>query len=142
MLKYGGQTGSATPLMWAHAEYIKLLRSASDGRIYDLIDEVRDRYIKPGRKPSRLRVWKANHHAKSVAPGDRLRVQASQPFTMHWSIDEWQHVNDTGSISTPIGFEYVDLDIGASQTAPVRFTFNWRQTGSWEGRDYTVTIAR
>ncbi|HZC46499.1 MAG TPA: glycoside hydrolase family 15 protein, partial [Candidatus Acidoferrum sp.] len=76
MLKYGGQTGSATPLMWAHAEYIKLLRSTSDGRIFDLIDEVRDHYMKPGRKPSSLRVWKANHHVKSVAPGDRLRIQA------------------------------------------------------------------
>jgi glucoamylase len=141
LLKYGNQTGAATPLMWAHAEYIKLLRSTCDGRIFDMIDEVRDRYMKPGRKPSRLIVWKANRRVKSVAPGDRLRIQSKQAFTLHWSSDEWQHVNDTGSIATPLGFEYVDLDIAADARAPIRFTFNWRENRNWEGRDYAVTIA-
>jgi glucoamylase len=141
MLAYGGQTGSATPLMWAHAEYIKLLRSSADGRVFDVLDEVRDRYQKPGRKPSRLRVWKPNRHLRSVARGDRLRIQATGRFMLHWSNDEWRHVNDTVSISTPIGFDYVDIDIGAGQTAPIRFTFNWRETDRWEGRDYAVAIA-
>jgi glucoamylase len=142
LLKYGYQTGSATPLMWAHAEYIKLLRSASDGRVFDAIDEVRNRYLKPGRKPSRMQVWKSNRHIHSVSPGDRLRIQASRPFTLHWTNDEWQHANDTASNSTPIGFDYVDIDIGASDQAPVRFTFNWHETGEWEGRDYSVEITR
>jgi glucoamylase len=141
LLRYGYQTGSATPLMWAHAEYLKLLRSASDARVFDLIDEVKDRYLKLGRKPSRLRVWKSNRHVKSVAPGDRLRIQATGPFMLHWSRDEWRHFNDIGSNSTPIGFDYVDIDIGAGDRAPVRFTFNWRETQNWEGRDYAVAIA-
>jgi glucoamylase len=141
LLKHGHQTGSATPLMWAHAEYIKLLRSASDSRVFDMIDEVKDRYLEPGRRPSRLRVWKSNRRVKSVSPGDRLRIQATEPFTLHWSNDEWRHANDTGSTSTPIGFDYVDLDIGANDRAPVRFTFNWRATRNWEGRDYAVAIA-
>ena len=141
LLKFGGQTGSATPLMWAHAEYIKLLRSTRDGRVFDMVEEVRDRYMKPGRKPSRLRVWKSDRHVRSVSAGDRLRIQATHPFTLHWSNDEWQHVNDTGSTSTPIGFEYVDIDAGASAKAPIRFTCKWRETGAWEGRDYAVAIA-
>ena len=41
----GRPTGSAMPLMWAHAEYIKLLRSVSDGRVFDLIPEVAHRYL-------------------------------------------------------------------------------------------------
>ena len=44
----GRPTGSAMPLMWAHAEYIKLLRSVSDGHVFDLIPEVA-RPV-PGRK--------------------------------------------------------------------------------------------
>jgi glucoamylase len=142
LLKFGGQTGSATPLMWAHAEYIKLLRSTSDGKVFDTIPEVCDRYLKRGRKPSRLRVWKSNRRVASVLAGDRLRIQAIEPFTLHWSNDEWQHVNDTGSTSTPLGFEYVDLDIAGNARAPIRFTFNWRQSRKWEGRDYAVAIAR
>ena len=35
-MSLGKPTGSAMPLMWAHAEYIKLLRSASDGKVYDV----------------------------------------------------------------------------------------------------------
>ena len=36
----GRPTGAAMPLMWAHAEYIKLLRSKQDGKIFDSIPEV------------------------------------------------------------------------------------------------------
>ena len=39
----GRPTGSAMPLAWAHAEYIKLVRLAADGRVFDLIPEVADR---------------------------------------------------------------------------------------------------
>src|SRR5258708_12762853 len=102
LLKYGGQTGSATPLMWAHAEYIKLLRSASDGRVFDLIDEVRDRYMKAGRKPSRLMVWKSNRRVQSVSPGDRLRTQAPAPFTLLCSTAQCRHITHTAHISLPI----------------------------------------
>ncbi len=142
LLKFGYQTGSATPLMWAHAEYVKLLRSAMDEHVFDTIDEVQDRYMRIGRKPSRLNLWKFNRHVKSVSPGDRLRILATAPFMLHRSNDEWQHFIDSGSTSTPLGFEYVDIDIGASDTAPIRFTFKWRETDSWEGRDYAVAIAK
>ena len=120
----------------------QVVRSASDARVFDLIDEVKDRDPEARTKaepPSRLEI---DRRVKSVSPGDRLRIQATQPFTLHWLNDEWQHVNDIGSISTPIGFDYVDLDIGADDRAPVRFTFNWRETRNWEGRDYAVAIAR
>src|SRR5664279_4634401 len=36
-------TEGAMPLMWAHAEYIKLLRSVRDARVSDLIPEVPSR---------------------------------------------------------------------------------------------------
>src|SRR5262249_35913863 len=40
----GGPTGSAIPLAWAHAEYIKLVRSVSDQRVFDRLDVVANRY--------------------------------------------------------------------------------------------------
>ncbi len=40
----GEPAGSAVPLVWAHAEYLKLLRSALDGRVFDRIDPVYERY--------------------------------------------------------------------------------------------------
>jgi glucoamylase len=35
-------TGSATPLVWAHAEYLKLRRSIHDGRVFDLPAELEE----------------------------------------------------------------------------------------------------
>ncbi len=101
-LYFGKPTGAAMPLMWAHAEYLKLLRSVSDGAVFDLIPEVADRYLyNNGRK--NLEVWKHNRQVQSVADGTVLRVQAMDPFTLHWSNDEWQTVNDTHSQTTAIG---------------------------------------
>ncbi len=142
LLKYGYQTGSATPLMWAHAEYIKLLRSTADGQAFDLIPEVAERYQNRARTPSRLKVWKFNRHIRTITREERMRVQASDPFTLHWTRDEWQHANDTVSTPTPIGFEYVDIDPAADAPgqAPIRFTFRWRANDRWEGRDYAVEI--
>jgi glucoamylase len=34
-LYHGGPTGSAAPLGWAHAEYVKLCRSLAEGRVFD-----------------------------------------------------------------------------------------------------------
>ena len=44
-MRLGEPTGSAMPLMWAHAEYVKLLRSAADGKVFDQIPEVAERYL-------------------------------------------------------------------------------------------------
>ena len=45
-LFFGKPSGSAMPLVWAHAEYVKLLRSLSDGRIFDMPPQTAQRYIK------------------------------------------------------------------------------------------------
>ncbi len=140
LLFYGHQTGSATPLMWAHAEYIKLLRSVADGKVFDFIPAVAARYIE-GSKPRRIELWKDNRHPKSVRAGSLLRIQAKDPFILHWTRDDWRTVIDTASKMTPLGFTHVDIDLAADQTLPIRFTFRWRDPEHWEGRDYTIAIA-
>lgn len=137
----GRPTGSAMPLMWAHAEYIKLLRSVYDGQVFDLIPEVKDRYIvnRKGCKP--LEIWKPNRQVCQVKAGYTLRIQAPASFLLHWSRDDWQTVKDTPSSFTALGIEYVDIPVPRSQSAPIRFTFFWTETGRWEGRDYEVAAS-
>ncbi len=137
----GRPTGSAMPLMWAHAEYIKLLRSVSDGKVSDLIADVAKRYL-GGRAGRQLfEVWKFTRQVRSVQRGYVLRIQAQAAFRLHWSGDEWQSVKDTSSSGTTLGVEFVDLPILAAQSAPIRFTFFWAASGSWEGRDYMVSVS-
>ena len=40
----GGATGSARPLVWAHAEFVKLCRSIQDGRVFDQPRQTVERY--------------------------------------------------------------------------------------------------
>ncbi|HYB92290.1 MAG TPA: glycoside hydrolase family 15 protein [Candidatus Binataceae bacterium] len=140
LLYLGCQTGSATPLMWAHAEYIKLLRSVADGRVFDLIPEVAERYLRPRRRQT-VEVWKMmRHRVRAIRAPARLRIQSHRPFSLHWTKDEWQHAADTMSTPTPIAIDYVDIQVGAADRAPIRFTFRWRDTGEWEGRDFAVEV--
>lgn len=42
----GQNTDSATPLAWTHAEYLKLLRSLADRKVWDSYEPVEDRYAR------------------------------------------------------------------------------------------------
>jgi glucoamylase len=136
----GRPTGSAMPLMWAHAEYIKLLRSVSDGHVFDLIPEVANRYLGDREACQLFEIWKPNRQASVVKKGYTLRVQVPAPFRLHWTSDEWRSVRDTRSRATALGIEFVDIPIPAAQQAPIRFTFFWPESNSWEGRDYIVEV--
>ena len=137
----GRPTGSAMPLMWAHAEYIKLLRSVRDGKLSDLIVDVADRYL-GGRADRQLfEVWKFTRQVRSVKRGYSLRIQVPASFRLRWSSDEWRTVNDTPSSATTLGVDFVDIPILAAQRMPIRFTFFWTAGESWEGRDYLVSVA-
>ena len=127
------------PLMWAHAEYVRLLRSVADGRVFDLIPIVADRYLKRrGRKD--LEVWKPVRQVGEVIAGQVLRIQAPESFRLHWTDDGWATARDTPSTSTGIGIEFADIAIHDDQSAPVQFTFFWIARNSWEGHNYAVRI--
>ncbi len=134
----GRPTGSAMPLMWAHAEYIKLLRSAMDSQVFDRIPAVVDRYL--SERSKLLEIWKPSRQPRTVKRGFILRVQAPPPFRLHWSGDEWRTTKDTPSLQTGLGIEFVDIPISTNQQGPIRFTFYWTSSDRWEGRDYLVEV--
>lgn len=135
----GCPTGSAMPLMWAHAEYIKLLRSVRDGQVFDLIPAVAGRYLSQIDCVP-LEVWKFNRQPASALPGSTLRVQASSEFMLRWTVNEWQDVYDTRSRATALGIEYVDISVSHEQRSPIRFTLYWVKANEWEGQDFQVAI--
>jgi glucoamylase len=138
-LHCGGPTGAAVPLLWAHAEYVKLQRSAADGTIFDRIDAAYDRYVAGNGQRHAMEVWKGNRQVPAAPAGMLLRVQASAPFLLHWTSDEWQHATDTRSRAAGVGIEFVDIVL-PHQNAPIRFTFLWVEEHRWEGKDYQVDI--
>ena len=117
----GKSSGSAMPLMWAHAEYIKLLRSISNNRVFDCIPVVADRYLQQkGRKD--LEVWKPLRQVRRMRGGDTLRVLLAEPFRLRWSLNH-DNPHETASSPSGLGPEFVDIATSKSQNAPVRFSF-------------------
>ena len=137
---FGRPTGGPMPLLWAHAEYLKLVRSAADGRVFDLIPEVVGRYRKR-RAATPMEIWKFNRQVRCLPAGGTLRVQASAPFRLHWTCNDWEQANDTGSTPTGAGAEFVDVPVPPEQRAPARFTFFWTKTRNWERRDFKVCVS-
>jgi glucoamylase len=138
----GKPTGSAMPLMWAHAEYIKLLRSASDDKVYDSIPEVRQRYLGTRENRKLVEVWKPDRQLRFMRKDAILRIQGAEPFLLRWSSDGWRSQNDTESGANALEIDFVDLPVAVSSSkdALIRFTFFWRSSHQWEGRDYDVTV--
>lgn len=146
----GEPTGSAMPLMWAHAEYIKLLRSVQDGKVYDLVPLVAERYLEKGLPKQSREVWKFNRQVRTIKPQQVLRVQAGAAFRLRWSVDSWQTVEDTNAQFLPLlDLGYVDIPVGLQQAKTISFTFFWPngdgeasgEKGRWEQHNYTVEVA-
>jgi glucoamylase len=138
-LYLGKPAGAAMPLVWAHAEYMKLLRSVWDEAVFDRIPAVAERYLKrKGRKD--LEIWKFNRRVRSAAAGDTLRIQAAASFRLRWTLDEWATPKDGVSMTTAVGVHYMDIRLPETQRAPVRFTFYWMESDRWEGKDCKVEV--
>ena len=81
------------PLVWAHAEYLKLMRSATDGKVYDRLDPVYARYCTPeGRAKRRtdLEIFSFRRPIQRIAAGKTLRILDECRFDVLWSGDGWQ----------------------------------------------------
>jgi glucoamylase len=140
-LCFGGPAGSAMPLVWAHSEYLKLLRSAADGKVFDCIPIVQERYAQGKHEKSHIEVFKVTRRQiRRIDAGKTLRITAAARFRVIWSDDNWQsnHALD----STQLGFagSYADLPTTPEQTGALSFTLFWPDENRWEGRNFDVAV--
>ncbi len=137
-LSPGGPTGSAAPLLWAHSEYVRLLRSCHDSHVFDLIPEVVARY-RNGKAASKVEFWLPRHPIRQMRKDCTLRICAKEPFRLRISVDKWKTFEDKGSQGNGLAAEYVDLPPSFVQ-AGVEFTFFWPKSRQWEGRNHSVQV--
>jgi glucoamylase len=135
-LRCGGPTGSANPLLWAHSEYLRLLRSCHDGKVFDLIPEVVDRY-RDGKTETKVEFWLPKHPIREAKRGHTLRICAPEPFCLRWTTDNWQTWRDNDSHPTGIGGHYFDVHPDDFQSR-LDFTFFWPDRGQWGGRNHLL----
>jgi glucoamylase len=140
-LFFGKPAGSAMPLVWAHAEYLKLVHSLGDDRVFDLPPQTWLRYIVQ-RTGSTLRGWRFNQKLRVLPAGCTLRIELLAPARIHWTTDEWRSSTDSDTQPSGLGTHYVDLPTAALPPgARVVFTPFWLEAARWEGVDFSVAIA-
>jgi glucoamylase len=126
-LRKGQPAGSAVPLIWAHAEYLKLLRSALDGKVFDRIDPVFERYCQPegrSRKRTNLEIYTRRRPIQRIAAGSTLRILDEQRFEVVWSVDGWKTTNTT--VSRALGSTGFSADIAAgAESSDLQWTMHW-----------------
>jgi glucoamylase len=136
----GKASGSACPLVWAHSEYIKLRRSLQDGRVFDQPPQTAERYLNQ-KKASEYFNWRFNNKPRTMPCGKKLRILLLDQARVHWSFDDWQTSQDSDSEESGWNLQHLDLP---TQTLAVGrrivFTFQWKNSGQWEGRDFTVAV--
>jgi glucoamylase len=83
----GRASGSAMPLVWAHAEYAKLVRSLHDGRVFDMPQQPYERYVR-NRRPAAVALWTTHMRCSELRRGCRLRVQTQEAASVWWWVDD------------------------------------------------------
>jgi glucoamylase len=138
-LVFGGPAGAAMPLVWAHAEYLKLLRSATDGRVFDRIAAVEERYAN-GTPENNFEVFKLRRPVRLIAAGKTLRVIAQGRFRVIWTVDAWKNTQVTESTTVGYAGSFADIPTEKEQTGAVSFTLFWVEENRWEGRNFDIEI--
>jgi glucoamylase len=128
------------PLVWAHAEYVKLRRSLHDGLVFDMPPQPVERYIVQ-RTPARHAIWRFNHKCREVPAGRLLRFELLARAVVHWSVDGWQTIQDTPTADTRLGVYVSDVPVqGLPPGTRIDFTIFRPEAGRWEGVDFAVTL--
>jgi len=136
----GHPSGSAMPLVWAHAEYVKLRRSLEVGEIFDRPAQTVQRYLVEKTTSPHI-TWRFNNKVRAMPPGRILRIETLAAAIVHWSVDDWVTVHDATTIDTTIGVHVADLDTMKMRTGDrVHLTFYWPAVERWEGADFLVFV--
>jgi glucoamylase len=140
-MRLGQPAGSAVPLVWAHAEYLKLLRSAVDGKVFDRIDPVYERYCEPkgkGRPRRDLEIYSRQRPIQRIGGGKTLRILDQKRFELVWSVDGWQTTNTMASRS--MGSAGFSADVAAGDGTELQWTLHWTEPEGWLGYNVVVKI--
>jgi glucoamylase len=139
-LSPGRPTGSAMPLAWTHAEYIKLAASRVLGRPFDRPERVWQRYRGLRCRAPRA-IWCEHAPITGLERGMSLLIALRAPARIRFGFDGWQNVVELPTASNSLGLHVLRIDtarLAAGQR--VDFTFRYSARDAWVGVDYRVAV--
>jgi glucoamylase len=144
-LYLGRSAGAAQPLVWAHSEYLKLLRSTADGRVFDRISVVEDRYAKAAEERSfvsLIEVYQTARPISSMVAGLMLRVMDQARFRVVYTMDDWATSASVESRYVGYPGSYADIQTTPDQRGKIVFTLYWPGDNRWLGRNLEVNLVK
>jgi glucoamylase len=137
-LEFGRPSGSARPLVWAHAEFAKLVISRQLGWPCDRPAAVWRRY--KGQRPiARRAFWSSKSPIGECPQGARLVVALPQAGLVRWRRDGGSSM-EVATQDTGLGFHAAELDTSALMTG-ISIDFDWQlreTTDSAAGRSTVI----
>lgn len=138
-LEPGRPSGSAMPLLWSHAEFLKLLIARERGQPVELLQSVQQRYGGTAGRSAAAWHWRHEVPIARLEAGRALRIEDRQPFILHFGFDGWQQIQDHEAVLQPFGLWSVHLS--AQELAPhAELNFTRRYGSEWEGADHRVLL--
>lgn len=141
-LEPGRPSGSAMPLLWAHAEFMKLLVARERGTPVEMLRAVQARYASgaPGvvRAASTYH-WRNEVPVMQLPRGRELLIEDRQPFTLHFGFDGWQRITDRAAVPQPFGLWGVRLTPTEMAGAKL-LNFTRCYPAGWENVDHHVEL--
>lgn len=141
-LQPGKPTGSAMPLAWAHAEFVKLVFSLLAGEPIDRPHAVWQRY--QGKRPqAKIAFWLQQAPVSHIHEGMRLSIGLHQPALVRWGSNNWQHIRNVPTWDSGIGLHIAEIDTTKMLVGDkVEFTYRRNADGHWVGENYTIRIEK
>ncbi len=131
----GKPSGSAMPLVWAHAEYLKLLCAVGAGRPLEQLACVTARY--GSERAAASWHWREEVPFEQIPAGRQLVIEDRQPFQLHLGWDSWEQPQDLSSEELFPGIHGVRL---AWPQGAQQLLFTRLRSGGWEGTDHSVSL--
>jgi glucoamylase len=138
-LEPGRPSGSAMPLLWAHAEFLKLLVARERGRPVELLSVVEDRYGGEHARIAPVWHWRDEVPVTRLDTGRALQIEDRRPFTLHYGFDGWQHPAESEAVQAPFGLWAARLT-PALIADHAALDFTRRYANGWEGVDHRVLL--
>ncbi len=137
-LALGRPTGAAMPLVWAHAEYLKLAASRELKRPFDRPAAVWERYAGE-RPPLRRLFWTEQAPVTQIPEGCALTIALRAPGAIRWGLDGWTDARDQETRANALGLHLLDIDT-VRLRAGRRLDFTFRSGGTWVGQDFQALV--
>jgi glucoamylase len=135
----GRPSGSAMPLLWSHAEFLKLLIARERGTPVELLQSVAERYGNGAVRDAPAWHWRREVPIGRLEAGRALRIEDREPFQLHFGFNGWQELQDREAVQAPFGLWVVELSVAElASHDELNFTRHYRW--SWEGTDHRVQL--